>query len=101
MFARIIKSYRDIVAVCDEDLLGKKFYEGNFQLDIKESFFNGKDSLELNEEKLVEFLKQMSVEDATFNIVGENSIKSAIKAGIISENQVRKISGTPFTIVLL
>ena len=28
MFVNVIKSYRDVVAVCDKELIGKKFEEG-------------------------------------------------------------------------
>ena len=38
MFVNIIKTYRNVVAVCDVNLLGKKFEEGKFQLDVKENF---------------------------------------------------------------
>lgn len=93
----IIKSYRDVVVICDKELLGKKFEEGKFQLDIKENFYKGK---EVNEEAIIEIIKKMSAEDATFNIVGEKSINSALKAGIISTEEIRKIKGVPFTMVL-
>ena len=97
MFVRIIKTYRDIVAICDKELLGKRFEEGEFQLDVKENFFKGD---EANEEKVVRIIKQMSAEDATFNIIGKKSINAALNAGIISENEVGKIQDIPFALVL-
>ena len=97
MFVNIIKSYRDVVVICDKELLGKKFEEGKFQLDIKENFYKGK---EVNEEEIIEIIKKMSAEDATFNVVGEKSINAALKAGIISTEEIRKIKGVPFTMVL-
>lgn len=98
MFINIIKSYRDVVAICDAELIGKKFEEGDFQLEVKESFFKGEIT---EEEKAVEIMKDMRLEDATFNIVGERSIALAIKSGIIKEENVRKISGVPFALKLL
>jgi len=98
MFVNVIKSYRDVVAVCDKELLGKKFEEGNSQLDIKESFFKGK---ELSKEEAFEIMKNMKLEDSTFNIVGEKSIQTALKAGIISENGIKKIENIPFALVLI
>lgn len=97
MFLKVIEAYRNIVALCDEDLVGKKFEENKFQLDVKESFF--KDD-EISEDKAVEILKDMQREDATFNIVGEKSISTAIKAGIISQKDIKKIQGIPFSIIL-
>lgn len=98
MLVKIIHSYRDTVVVCDSDLIGKKFEEGKFQLNIKESFFLGK---EVNEEQAIKVMWSMSKEDATFNIVGKDSIKAALKAEIIKEEGVREIQGIPFALVLL
>ena len=82
MFVNIIKSYRDLVAVCDFDLIGKKFVQGRFRLDVKEGFFRGDKT---SEEKTIEIMKNMAKEDSTFNIIGEKSIDAALKAGIISK----------------
>ena len=43
----------------------------------------------------------MSIEDSTFNIVGEKSVNTAVKAGIILNSQIRKIQGVPFAMVLM
>tara|TARA_Y100000310_G_scaffold330362_1_gene401859 strand:- start:2101 stop:2397 length:297 start_codon:yes stop_codon:yes gene_type:complete len=98
MFVRIIKTYRNVVAVCDADLLGKKFEEGKFQLDVKENFFKGEKT---SEEKAIEIMKHMSEDDATFNIIGEKSVKTALKAGVISEEGIRRIKNIPFALVLI
>lgn len=98
MFVKIIRSYRDIVAICDSDLLGKRFEEGNFQLDIKESFYGGED---VSEEKVIEIMEDMIKEDATFNIVGEKSVSIGLKCGIISEEGIRRIQGIPFAMILM
>ena len=97
MLIKIIKTYRDVVAVCDKELIGKRFEEGKFQLDVKENFFNGD---ETDEEKAIEIMEQMSMKDSTFNIIGEKSVNTAIKAGIISREEIRKIQDIPFALVL-
>lgn len=97
MFLKVIEAYRDVVALCDENLIGKKFNEDKFQLDVKESFFKED---EISEEKAIEVLKDMQKEDATFNIVGKESTTTAIKAGVISERDIQKIEGIPFAIIL-
>ena len=43
----------------------------------------------------------MSKEDATFNIVGQKSVKTELKAEIISQKGIKKIQGVPFSMVLL
>jgi uncharacterized protein len=98
MLINIIKSYREVIAVCDFELLGKRFEEGKFQLDIKENFFKGE---KISEEKAIEIMRKMSREDSTFYIVGKKSVNVAIKAGIISEEGVGEIAGVKFALVLL
>lgn len=98
MFVNIIKSTRDIVAVCDSDLIGEKFEEGEIQLDVKEDFYKGE---EVSYEKAVEIMRDMAKEDATFNIVGEEAVEAAIEAGIIDEGAVRKVEGVSFSLVLI
>lgn len=98
MIVRIIKSHRDIVAICDSELIGKRFEEGKFQLDVKESFFLGK---EMNEKDTIDIIIKMVKEDATYYIVGEKSVNCAIKAGITEKEEVKKIQGIPFVLILL
>ena len=98
MLIKVIKTYRNVVAICDEELLGKKFEEDEFQLDVKENFYNGEKT---DEDKAIEIMKIMSIEDATFNIVGERSVNTAVKAGIISEDNIKRIQNIPFALVLM
>ena len=98
MFVKIINSSRNIVAICDSNLIGKKFEEGKFQLDIKENFYKGEEILE---EQVIDIIQKMSKEDSTFNIVGEKSVNCALKTGIISQEGIKKIQGIPFAMVFL
>lgn len=98
MFVNIIKSYRDVVAVCDSDILGKKFEEGNFQLDLKENFYGGD---EFSDEEASIVIQRMIREDATFNIVGKKSIELAKELGLVKEEGVKEIQGIPFAMVFL
>ncbi len=98
MFVNIIQAYRDIVAVCDEELLGKRFEDGKFQLDVKENFYKGKEADKI---KIIEIMKEMSGEYAIFNIVGEESVNAALEAGIISKGEIGKIKEIPFALGLL
>lgn len=98
MFVKVHKSYRTVVAVCDSKLLGKKFEEGIKQLDIRESFYKGE---EKSFDELVELFKFQKAEDATFNIVGKDSIRAAKKARLISDEGIKYIEKIPYTLVLL
>lgn len=96
MQVKIHHSYRIVVAVCDSDLIGKKFEEGNRQLDIPERFY--KDT-EMNEEQVIDLFARYSREDATFNIVGPEAVRVALNAEIIAEDHVGHIQGVPFVLV--
>ncbi len=98
MFVKIHNSYRDVIAICDEELLGKKFEEGRFQLNLKENFYKGEKK---SDSQIAQLLINARAEDATFNIIGEKSVKTAIKTGIIKQDAVKKIQGVPFALVLL
>jgi len=102
MFVNVIKSYRDTVAICDSELLGKYFEEGKFQLDIKENFYKGE---EKSAQEVIQIIQDMKKEDATFNIVGERSVDTAIKAGLVKEDSIGKsigkIKNIPFILVLM
>ena len=98
MKIKIHKSYRLVVAVCDSDLIGKKFEEDDRILEINENFYGGK---EVSSNELEREMADLSREDATFNIAGRESVETALKCGLISKEGVRKISGIPFALVLL
>jgi len=98
MLIKIHKAYRDVVAVCDSELPGKHFEEGIKQLDIRENFYKGE---EKSADELIELLKDLAMEDSTFNIVGKNSVQAALKANIISKEGIKTIQGIPFALVLL
>lgn len=95
---KIHRSYRNVVAICDKELLGKKFFEGKRQLDVRENFYKDQ---EVDQETLIRTMIMQRKEDSTFNIVGTESVSLALQEGIISENCVGKVSGVPFALLLL
>ena len=97
MLVKIIKSHRNIVIICDNNLIGKKVSQDQFQLDIKENFFNGE---EKTKEETVEIMKIMAQEDATFNIVGKESVETALETGIINKEGIKTIQDIPVALVL-
>jgi len=98
MYLKIHESYRKVVALCDSELVGKKFEEGKIQLDVRDDFYRGE---EIGDGKAVEKLKSLALEDATFSIAGEKSVEAAIDAGIVNEEGVMRVKGIPFALVLL
>ena len=94
---KIHRSYRVVVAVCDLELINKKFEEGKLQIHLKENFYKDKIT---NVEEAIRIIKQQMLNDATFNIVGKNSISAAISAGLIEPSGIGSIRGIPFALTL-
>ena len=72
---------RKLVAVCDAELIGKKFEENNLQLDLTGEFYKGE---EVNEEELQDMIKDAYV----VNFVGKESVGYAIKNGLVKKENV-------------
>lgn len=95
---KVHETYREVIAVCDSDLVGKKFEEGKVQLEINEAFFSGK---ELNEDDAIALIKEKLAEDACFNFVGKNAVEVGIKAGAVDKDYIMKVQGIPYAMVLV
>jgi len=83
-----IQDGRRILAICDNDLIGKKFEEGKLQLDLSSDFYNGK---ERSEEEVIELLKGSYI----VNIVGKKSIGLMIKLGVVNEKNILRVKNIP------
>ena len=79
---------RLVVAICDEDLIGKEFSEGNAKLSITERFYKGEKK---SEEEIIKIMKDAD----NLNLVGKKTISLAIKQEIVSEKFLIKIKGVP------
>lgn len=79
-----------VVAMCDYDLLGKVFTQGEAVLDLKDyrSFYEG---IVVSEERAMEIVKD--AENAS--IVGERSVAIAQKALGFKRGHAKKIGGVP------
>lgn len=79
---------REIVAVCDEDILGKKFEDGDLAFDVKEDFYKG-------EKKSKEEIKDILIWADNINLVGKKIIAFALELHVIEEENIIKIKGIP------
>jgi len=79
---------RKIVAICDNELIGKKVEGGRLQLDMSSGFYKGK---EMNEKQVSELLKEPCI----LNVVGEKSIDLLIRKGIVDKKSLIKINNVP------
>lgn len=79
---------RDLVAVCDNNILGKKFEENGLQLDLTSDFYNGD---EKTEEDVLKIIKSAYI----ISFVGKDSVKFAIKNNLINEDCVLVVRSVP------
>ena len=83
-----------IVAICDQNILGESFEEGDRCIHISERFYKGR--LVTVEEGLA------AMEKATIaNIVGECIVNEALKAQLIQERGIIRIQNVPHAQVVL
>jgi hypothetical protein len=76
-----------LVAVCDEDVLGETFENGEVSITVNEEFYGG-DPVEADD--VVDSLTRANVA----NIVGVRAVEVAIEAGIIDDTHVLEIGET-------
>ena len=84
----LVKFHEDVVALCDSDLIGKEFEEGNRYLKVSERFYKGE---EISEEEIRRLFKGVD----NLNMVGKEIIGFALKEGFINEEDVISIQGVP------
>lgn len=89
MYLKIHKSGdRHVVAVCDEDLIGKKFTQGKLVLEVSERFYKG---IKLSEEETYKLMKDA----INLNIIGKKAINLALKNDLIDKENIIKIKNIP------
>ena len=70
------KEYPNMLAICDENILGQTFEEGNKQITVREGFYNG--ALVGDDECIALMEKHDNI-----NIVGENIVTLAESKGLV------------------
>lgn len=75
-----------VAAVCDAELLGRKFEEGDVVLHVKSSFFGGERASASEVARAVR-------KCLTANIVGEKAVSALVREGVISEDGVLEVAG--------
>lgn len=76
-----------LIAVCDEDVLGETFEEGELSLTVTEEFYGGD---EVDENAVVDSLARAAVA----NIVGTRAVELAVEEGFVDEANVLEVGTT-------
>ena len=78
-----------LVSVCDPDVLGETFEEGEFSLTVEEEFY-AEDDEEADEEAVAGALARAAVA----NIVGREAVAVAVENGFVDEATVLDLGET-------
>lgn len=88
LYVRMHRTPREtLLAVCDLEILGKKFSDGEKRIEVYASFY-GERSIE--EAELLPFLRQATI----VNLVGERAVGKAIELGYVDAEKVLRIGET-------
>ncbi|VVB84253.1 Uncharacterised protein [uncultured archaeon] len=77
-----------MVAVCDRNIVGKKFREGDLVLKLEENFYKGAEASEKD-------VKEALLSATIANIAGKKSIACAVDCGCIDPDTIIFIEGVP------
>ena len=89
-----IKNGRTLITVCDKNILGNIYEEGDHILDLSSEFYKGD---EMNEEETSDLIRNADM----VNLVGANAVKIGVDEDIIDEDSVKTIEGVPYAIGVL
>jgi uncharacterized protein len=88
-YVNVIKTQGQVlVAVCDENLLGKTLMEGKIRFEVKDSFYKGN---KMNIDRALELVGKSTIA----NLIGQEIVEKAIEAGLVHPQAILKISGVP------
>jgi len=79
-----------IAALCDADVLGKVFCEGELVLDLKaySSFYKGE---KVGEQKAIAALQNAD----SLNLVGKKAVALAERLGLVEKARAKTVAGVP------
>lgn len=79
---------RTIVAVCDSELVGQKYVEGDRQLDLTGDFYKGE---ERTEKDVGDMIRNADI----VNLVGPKAVALGLQEEVITQDHVIVIAGIP------
>ena len=89
MYLKIHKAQHDVVvAVCDEDLIGKTLEEGKYHIVVSEHFYKG-------EKKSAQEVEPILLQASNINLMGKESVAVGLKLKIITKAHIVVIAGVP------
>ena len=88
-YIKIHKKREDaITAICDEEIIGKRFDEGDIHLEVSERFYNGR---LIGDDAAADEMNNARI----LNITGKNIINLALKKGVIKKSNILQVQRIP------
>ena len=84
---------KQLVAICDSELLGKVFEQNNFILDIDEDFFGGDKA---DEKTILDSIKTAH----TINVSGNKIVEFLLSKNIIEKSHVKTIDNVKYVVII-
>lgn len=96
-FVRIMKVSLNVIRkegyvfvnICEPELIGKVFREGDIKLDINKEFYDG-------QEVSIDYAFSLLNEASVVSLVGNKIIEEALKRGLIRQGGILSIQGIKF-----
>lgn len=79
---------RNVLAICDEDIIGKCFKQRGLKLEVNERFYKGEKKTEQETLNMIE-------DSQVINLTGQKTINLFLKKGIIKKHDIIEIDGVP------
>jgi hypothetical protein len=91
VYVKVVKVKNEVIlAICDEEILGKTFEdkEKGLKIEVKEAFYKG---LKMELEDSISLFEKASI----VNLVGEKIVEKAVRKGFIKPSGIIWIAGIP------
>ncbi|MCL2173411.1 MAG: DUF424 family protein [Nitrososphaerota archaeon] len=82
-----------VLAICDDELLGKTLCEGKIIFKVKDEFYNGG---KVDVEEAISMIKNANI----VNLVGKCCVEHAVQKGYVHPDAVITIQGIPHTQIM-
>lgn len=95
MFLRIHRPMdnKEVVGICDRELIGQTLTEGDVSVQITESFFGNQPA---SEEEIIRVLNTSD----NISIFGKRCIELAIDKGLLERESCRIVAGVPYATII-
>jgi hypothetical protein len=79
---------QNILAICDPELIGKKFVWGDLEILVSKGFYEG-------EHVPIDVMERTAHQCTSINAIGKTCVKALLKAGLVEKEAIVYINDIP------